>query len=128
MTPLDDHLATPALPPVRYGLGWWEDRRVRYNVILLSMMLIMVFLLRRGAVNYGLVGVVWWSVVFWTAANAFYTLGWALPQVLWYQRGSRGRRPQLGPLAYNLGVVVSLLTTSAVYQWWLLPYARQFPG
>lgn len=121
MNNLDEHLIprTPFAVEAE-DLIWWEARRPYYNLFLVAMIGLMLWQLFPMARNYGWPGTVFWSGVYILAANVFYCLGFLLPLLLKYYLKTDFGLPTMASIVFNLGVIVTLLSTSIVYMWWLL--------
>ena len=105
--PLPDFRRTPLS-----ALGWWESRRLQYNLIVGSAGLVtltcftLYALTFPGAVLPTLQGLVIGSLAYGIAANVCYTLGWwaeMLARLVWGRTA-----PQMGPLLYRQGVIFSV--------------------
>ena len=66
------------------ALDWWEKKRLKYNLILISFTILMILL--RSEVPNGIRSYQDYIIVFfWIfGANIFYTIGWALEVLLNY--------------------------------------------
>lgn len=123
MNNLDDHLIPP--PPIveeTINLAWWEARRPYYNAFLVLMIGLMIWQLFPMAQNFGWGLVLFWSFIYVMVANIFYCLGFLLPLLCKHYFRTDFGLATMASILFNLGVVISLLTTSGIYLWWLLPF------
>ena len=125
MDSIDEHLIPQAPlkddPPA--DLAWWERRRPRYNMFLIGMIVLMLWQLDPRAITFGWEATIFWSVAYGAAANVFYSLVYLLPQRLRYYLKKDFGLSSTAPIIFNLGEIISLLTTSLVYSIWLLPFS-----
>jgi len=125
MDSIDEHLIPQA--PLKDGppadRAWWERRRPRYNMFLIGMVGLMLWQLYPMVRNFDWVSTMFWSVAFVMFANVFYSLGYLLPQLLRYYLKKDFGLSSTAPIIFNLGVIISLLTTSLLYSIWLLPFS-----
>lgn len=99
-----------SLPLVHEAIAWWEVRRLLYNLLVMP-----AFVLCAG-LSLALCGLPWQrpglavivlGVVFFTGANAAYTLGW-ITEIVWSGGQTSITRPYRRGLFWA-GVVLSLL-------------------
>lgn len=108
-------LETVLFPPADYRrttwstIGWWEKRRLTYNVVVGGTGLVTFAFVRivsmlvwgpRESVPFGA------ALVYGLAANVCYSFGWCLELAL--NRLMRGRAPHIGPALFRQGLAFSL--------------------
>jgi hypothetical protein len=123
MNNLDEHLIPRTPFTVETAdLAWWEARRPYYNLFLVGMIGLMLWQLFPMARVYGWPETIFWSLVYVFSANIFYCLGYLFPLLLKYYLKTDFGLPDMASITFNLGVIITLLSTSIIYMWWLLPF------
>lgn len=123
MNNLDEHLIPRTKLTVEPAdLIWWEARRPYYNLFLVGMIGLMLWQLFPMVRNYGWQETIIWSFVYVFLANIFYCLGFVFPLLLKYYLKTDFGLPGMASIIFNLGVIITLITTSITYMWWLLPF------
>ena len=59
-------------------VDWWERKRMIYNLILVSIELIVMFSFRRGVLEFGIGDAILWSIAYTMVANIFFSVGWGI--------------------------------------------------
>ena len=98
------------------NINWWESKRPVYNLILITLICIILYLFREMAFSYGIFNVTVSSIALLILANIFYSLGWGIAilsnhyfskyKVLIDTRWSQ----------FIIGVLISVFLTIAVYK------------
>ena len=92
-------------------LGWWESRRLTYNIAvgsagLFTLVVVRAITLLPPGAPMG--GANWWQpvVAYALLANVCYTFGWALEALA--QRAWGNRCPPFGPALFRQGLAFSV--------------------
>lgn len=124
MESIDEHLIpqAPLSDDPLADFAWWERRRPRYNMFLIGMIGLMIWQLFPMVRNFGWSAAIFWSVVYVLTANVFYCLGYLMPHLLRYYLKTDFGLAGMASVVFNLGVIISLLTTSLLYTLSLLSF------
>ena len=107
-------------------LGWWESRRLTYNLAVGSAGLVTLAVVRIVTLlppHAPMMGANWWQpvVAYALLANVCYTFGWALEALA--QRAWGTRCPPFGPALFRQGLAfavgLTLLPIPVVTIGWL---------
>jgi hypothetical protein len=101
----------PAATPQEV-IGWWERRRLYYNLIIFVWAAILICVLiavGRERISWGAIASILliYLLLFQLPANIFYTGGWIAELIV--KKALRLSSARFGPFALGLGIAASLL-------------------
>jgi hypothetical protein len=101
----------PAATP-REVIGWWERRRLYYNLIIIAWAAILICVLiavGKERISWSAIAsiLVVYLLLFQLPANIFYTGGWIVDLIV--KKALRLPSARFGPFALGLGIAASLL-------------------
>lgn len=100
-------------------IGWWEKKRILYNVILIPIEFIMAIIIWNGTLRWGTNNVLLGSIIFTLCANVLYTMGWGLEFLSRYYIKSLKFKDQTRLLLFIIGSIFSIFTTIIFFYIWL---------
>lgn len=110
----DQHLNSKELGMFEV-VKWWETRRITYNLILMSLQIIMMFLFSTGTLKFGIVNTIMCSLFFTACANTFYTIGWIVEVWNIYYFKSTNLNSLTRKGLFILGILLSIFITIGFY-------------
>lgn len=94
---------------------WWESRRITYNLILISVEIIMMFIFSTGTLKFGIVNTIMCSLLFTVCANGFYTIGWIVEVWNIYYFKSTNLNSYTRNGLFILGTLFSIFVTIGLF-------------
>ncbi len=115
-TPILDHdLAENNQDPVWNVVHWWESNRLRYNLSLLALEILIMGYYWRGTMAFGEVESVYQTLAYNLVANVFYTTGWVLEIFICYYLPSWKPGFYFRRGLFGLGIAFSFWLTYVMY-------------
>lgn len=68
------------------SIEWWENKRLLYTVLVVSVGMVVISLFPKGFLNFGIIPGVIWVLIYVTCANFLYSVGWAVDLFLKYYK------------------------------------------
>jgi len=96
-------------------IAWWEKKRLVYNLIVLSVQILMMVLCAKATIAFGIIESIFWSGAYLIAANGFYTAGWALEIFASYYNIKFIPLARFRSLIFLSGILFSALLTFVLY-------------
>lgn len=104
------------------AVEWWENKRLRYTMILFSVELLVMIVYWEGTLGFGIGYSIFLTLLYNIVANIFYTAGWAIEVWVLYYYKIKSFGDSVRLLLYLIGVVFSIYWTWAAYSTELIWY------
>ena len=101
------------------GVAWWEKRRLIYNIILISLEVLIMLYFWEGTEIFGIGPAIFQSFLYTLVANAFFCAGWGLEIFIKYYFGGKFIGDGFRTVFFILGISFSILLTCLSYGWTL---------
>ena len=97
------------------SVGWWERKRLLYNLIVVGTELFLMILYKSEVINYGIVSALLGSIIWTFLANICYSLGWGIEIFRLYYNLSISSFDKWRLLLLVTGITFSVLLTYLIY-------------
>jgi hypothetical protein len=109
------------------SIKWWEKKRLVFNLIIVGIEILVIWMFWRGAIQFGIGNTIFWSIAYTITANIFFSIGWGTSVLIdYYGLISLKNFEKFRMFFFIVGTLFSIFLTISLFKDTLFYFQRLY--